>query len=449
MVMKKTLGIGFLILWLAAPAVSIAAGALPFELSEYAGRRSRLMAKIPDGIAVIWGAASGAQKNDFLYLCGVKVPRAVLIVDGVRKESHLFTSTTESYLRGEGLSPDLARDPKAATGAERVYPAEQLTSVLNRLAAQARVVYTPFRAEAAPAGAPSSGEWDGRLTFELQFVRHLRERFPHLEVRDANEILWDLRRIKTPAEIEVQRRAGRIGAQAMTEVLKAARPGMMEYELSALFEYACKREGAEDMAFDVIISSAENHPFLHYTAHDRKLVDGDFVVLDAGPKFRDYDVDITISFPVNGTFTPRQRQIYEACLEASKACLSLYKPGLSGYEVGEKARGVVGARGFELAKDAFAALRFFKEGGLTHYVGLATHDAGGADLSYGAPLKPGTVFASDIFAVFPTENLGVRVENTVLITETGSENLTSGIPREIGEIEDLMRKNAAGRAAKR
>ena len=404
------------------------------------------MAQIPDGIAVVWGSLSAPQRNDFLYLTGVKVPRAVLIVDGVRKESLLFMTTTESYLKGEGMSPELARDPKAATGIERVYPAEQFTSILNRLGTQAKVIYTPFRPENAASETASTGEWDGRLSRELQFVKLLRERFPQAEVRDCNEKLWDLRRIKTPAEVEVQRRAGKIGVQAMIEVLKAARPGQMEYELSALFEYACKREGAPEQAFNVIISSAENHPYLHYAAHNRKLADGDFVVFDAGPKFGDYDVDITISFPVNGTFSPRQRQVYEACLEVSKACLSLYKPGLSGYDIGEKAKDIIRAKGLDPAAGAFKDLRFFREGGITHYVGLATHDAGGADLNYGAPLKPGQVFACDVFAVWPAENLGVRVENTVLITESGSENLTAGIPREIAEIEALMKQSAAGRA---
>ncbi|MDP2916073.1 MAG: aminopeptidase P N-terminal domain-containing protein [Candidatus Aminicenantes bacterium] len=445
--MHKKLAVCLLVLALGGP--SVAAGVLPFEVSEYAGRRARFMAQIPDGIAVIWGSLAVPQNNDFLYLCGVKVPRAALIVDGVRKESLLFYTTTETYLKGEGMSPDLARDPKGATGVERAYPAEQLTAVLNRLGAQARVIYTPFRAENAASESASSGEWDGRLTRELQFVKLLRERFPQAEVRDCNEKLWDLRRIKTPAEIEVQRRSGRIGVQAMTEVLKAARPGQMEYELSALFEYVCKREGCPEQAFNVIISSAENHPYLHYAAHNRKLVDGDFVVFDAGPEFGDYDIDITISFPVNGVFSPRQRQIYQACLEVSQACLSLYRPGLSGYDIGEKAKEIIRGKGLDPTAGAFPQLRFFKEGGLTHYVGLATHDAGGADLNYGAPLKPGQVFASDLFAVWPGENLGVRVENTVLVTDTGCENLSAGIPRQIAEIEDLMRKSAAARTAKK
>jgi len=151
-------------------------------------------------------------------------------------------------------------------------------------------------------------------------------------------------------------------------------------------------------------------------------------------------VDFTVSFPINGKFTPRQRELYTACYEVSKACLSLYRPGISGYEVGEKVREILKRKGYDLEKDAFARLRFFKEGGLTHHVGLATHDAGGTDLDYGAPLKPGQVFASDVFAVFPDENLGVRVENTVLVTETGCENLTPDLPHDIAAIEALLKR---------
>ena len=379
----------------------------------------------------------------------MKVPRAVLIVDGVRKDSHIFYTTTENYLKGEGMSVDLARDPKAATGIEYCYRAEQFTAILTRLAAQSKVIYTPFRAEEASREVATNNEWDGRLTREQQFVKQLQSRFPQNEVRDCVETIWDLRRVKTPAEIEVLRKVGRIGAQAMIEVMKAAHPGQYEYELSSLFEYANKRAGCRNLAFDTIISSAENHPYLHYAQHNRLLVDGDFLVLDAGPELDDYDTDITISFPINGRFTPRQREIYEACKEVSKACLSLYRPGITGLQVGEKVGSCCKQKGYDLTKDAFTRLRFFKEGGVTHYVGLATHDAGGSDMPKNLPFKPGHVFACDVYAVFPGENLGVRVENTVLITETGCENLTPGIPREISEIEALMRNNAAGKPAKK
>lgn len=425
------------------------AGPLAFGASEYAARRARLMAQIPDGIAIFWGAPAAPQNNEFIYLCGVKVPRAMLIIDGVRKESALFYTTTENYLRGEGMSIELARDPKAATGVENYYGADRFTAVLNELARQTKVIYTPFRAEQVSREVATNNEWDGRLTRERQFVTLLKERYPQVEVRDCSEKIWDLRRIKTQAEIEVMRKVGHIGAKAMIEVMKAAHPGQYEYELSSLFEYAAKREGCPDLAFETIISSAENHAYLHYSQHNRMLEDGDFLVVDAGPELEDYDTDISISFPVNGKFTPRQREIYEACSEVSKACLSLYRPGLTGYDVGAKVREILRQKGYDLTKDVFTRLSFFKEGGITHYVGLATHDAGGSDMPKDTPLKPGHVFACDVFAVFPGENLGVRVENTVLITESGCENLTPGIPRSIAEIEHLMTNKAAGKAIRK
>jgi len=443
--MKKAVGAFFLCLLTGIWLPAAGPGALTFDKAEYAARRAKLMAQIPDGIAVIWGALALPQSNDFNYLCGVKVPRAVLIVDGIRKESHIFYTTTENYLKGEGMSVELARDPKGATGVENHYRADQFATVLNQLASQSKVIYTPFRAEEASREVAANNEWDGRLTREQQFVKNLKERFPQAEVRDCINMLWDLRRIKTPAEIEIMRKAGKIGAQAMVEVMKAARPGKYEYELSALFQYANLRAGCPNLAFATIISSAENHPYLHYAKHDRLLVDGDFLVLDSGPELDDYDIDITISFPINGKFSPRQREIYEACKEVSQASLSLYKPGVTALEVGAKVREMLQKKGFDLTKDAFTRLSFFKEGGVTHYVGLATHDAGGSDMPKNIPFKPGHVFASDVYAVFPGENLGVRVENTVLITETGCENLTPGIPREIAGIEALMQKNAGSK----
>jgi Xaa-Pro aminopeptidase len=225
----------------------------------------------------------------------------------------------------------------------------------------------------------------------------------------------------------------------MIEIMKVGHPGQYEYELSSLFEYTCKRKGCRELAFNVIISSAENHPYLHYAQHNRLLSDGDFLVVDAGPKVQDYCMDISISFPINGTFSPRQREIYQACLEVSKGCLALYKPGITGYQIGTQVREMLKQKGYGLLTDAFTRLRFFKEGGLTHYVGLATHDAGGRDLDPGRILKPGMVFACDVFATFPGEDLGVRVENTVLITEKGCEILNPGIPREIEDIEALMK----------
>jgi Xaa-Pro aminopeptidase len=434
------------LLFLAASAFG---NPLTFETSEYAARRAKLMDKIPDGAAVIPGARPPAgyfpfvQSNDFLYLCGIEAPNAVLVVDGKRRESVLFMTLTERAARNDGLPLELARDPVAVTGLERVLPADQLTGFLGRLAAQGHVLYAPFMPEELARECSTekwrilqtamvADPWDGRLTREAQFVKLLGERFPAAAVKDCSSMIWELRTIKSPAEIEVLRKCAAIAVEAFREVLQAVRPGMPEYELAALFEYHCKKAGARDLAYYIILSSAENHPYVHYYKHDRVLQDGDFVVMDAGPDLHGYDIDITISFPANGTFTPRQREIYEACLAVHEANLSLYRPGLTLEAVRKGVEGILKKRGFDLKKDAFRQLR----GGFGHYVGLAVHDVGGSP----SVLRPGMVFANEPMALYPDENLGVRVENTVLITESGCENLTDGIPRTVKDIEAFMKK---------
>lgn len=421
-----------------AVGVQEGAGALTFDPFEYAGRRARFMEQIGDGVAVLLGSLSGRQNNEIRYYSGVDVPGTILVMDGLRGESTLFYSTTERYLRGENLDPALATDPVKATGVEKHYPADEFTGVFSRLAASAEVVHTPFRSEVSEREVSTESEWDGRRTRRQRFVAVLKERFPGTRVEDCAETIWEQRRIKTAAEVEAIRRAGRIGASAMVEVLRAARPGMYEYELSALYEYVCKRQGARELAFDTIISSAENHPYLHYAGYDRHLVEGDFLVFDAAPRWQDYCMDTTISFPIDGRFSPRQREIYTACLEISKGCLARYRPGITGFEIGEQVRGELEERGYDLSGSAFTRMRFFDEGGITHHVGLETHDAGGSDLPPDRPLEEGMVFACDVFGTWPDEELGVRVENTVLVTADGCEVLNPGVPREIEEIERLL-----------
>ena len=450
--MKKKLSLVLAFFCLAFMDRPAAAAGLQFEKSEYAARRKSLMAKIPDGAAIILGAQpiTGynpyVQNNDMMYLCGVEIPNAVLIIDGKSQTSTLFFTISERGALGEGISLDLVKNPKEVTGIENVLPIEQFSSYLSRISSQLPVLYTSFKPEELARECSNekfgtlfsnmlTNIWDGRLTRELQFVQNLKTRFPHVAIKDSCPMIWDLRSIKTPAEIEVLRKCGALGALAATEMMKASRAGVYEYELSAIYEYYCRKAGA-DIAYNVIISSAENHPYLHYYKHDRKLVDGDFLVVDAGPDLGYYDVDISLSFPANGKFTPRQREIYQDALAVQKECLSLYRPGITADEVHAKVVENLTKKGFNMSKDVFKIRSM--QNGISHNVGLAVHDVVGA--SGRGALKAGQVFACDIYAVFPDENLGVRVEDTVVITETGCEVLTKGIPREIPEIEALMKK---------
>jgi Xaa-Pro aminopeptidase len=453
--MKKTcllsMGLIFLILF-SMPALG---KGLVFEKSEYEARRAKLMEKIPDGISIIWGSrhvtgySRYVQNNDFYYFTGVDIPNSVLIIDGIRKECLLFFTISERSARGEGISLELVKNPREFTGIKKYYPYEQFSGTLSRLSSRTEVFYTSFLPEELARECSAEkmntlrrdlifNEWDGRLTRELQFVKLLKDRFPQVEVKDCSSMIWDLRIIKTPAEIAHLRKVGRIGVKAHIEMIKTTRAGMYEYEVASVFDFMCKRQGARDLAYNVIISSADNHPYLHYYKHDRLLEDGDFLVVDAGPDLDYYDVDITVSYPVNGRFTPRQREIYEACNEIEKACFKFYKPGVTRKEIGALAKQYLIEKGINLSTDVYKAMsRHLENGGISHYVGMAVHDVGGSPRG---PLKTGMVIALDIYAVFPNEDMGVRVEDTVLITETGCENLTPGLPREIDEIESLMKK---------
>ena len=439
-----------LALALSLPAPVSAAGPLLFDKAEYAARRAKLVEKIPDGVAVLLGATPTTggeffQNNDMMYFTGVEIPNAALIIDGRSKTSTLFFTISDSGARNEGINLDLVHNAAALTGIERVAPIDQFTPALSRLAGSGAVVYTSFKPEELTREASAEklatlqnsmtlNLWDGRLTRELQFVKHLRERFPQATVKDASPFIWELRAIKSAAEIEHLRKVGRLGVEAHKAMLKATRVGAPEYEMSAAFEYAIRKAGARDVAYNVIISSDENHPYLHYYRHDRILADGDFIVVDAGPNLDYYVVDISASYPANGRFTSRQREIYEAAQAIEEACMQVYRPGIEAKDVQPLVLEILKKKGFNIDKDLFRIRTM--QTGISHNVGMATHDVSAGPRG---PLKPGMVFACDIYAVFADEKLGVRVEDTIVITETGCENLTPGLPRTVAEIEAFMK----------
>jgi len=430
--------------------------ALTFEAGEYAARRARFMEKIPDGAAVILGASAPAadvafrQGHDFAYLAGAPVPNACLVVDALRKESVLFFTMTEKDAEAEGIPRDFVRDPKAFTGIERVLPADQLGPFLAGLCQRTKTIYTMFRPE--ELGPENSNEkfnalqrtmtlnpWDGRLTRELQFVRQLRDRFPQVEVKDCSALLWELRKIKSAAEIGVLRRAAAAGVKAHRALIRSTRPGVPEKSLAAVFEFVCGLEGAAGQAYSPIIMSGRNHAYGHYHAYDRVLRAGDFVILDAGPDCADYHADISTSFPASGTFSARQKELYEIALAVHDACLENYRPGISFKQVGEKVAAAIREKGLDAYARDFAGI--VRSGGYNHMIGLATHDVTGRFAGPDEVLAPGMVFACDIQLFRLEEEIGIRIEDTIAVTESACENLSSGLPRTAAEIEALMKED--------
>lgn len=438
----------------AAPAAGAAAA--PYDRAEYAGRRARLMEQIPDGAAIFLGAATPhgdvafRQGHDFFYFTGIEIPDAYLVIDASRRESVLFFTMNEREADGLGIPVELARAPAAYTGIERVLPADQFGTYLATLSHRTRTLYTMYKPE--ELGPENSNEkfnalqksmtmnpWDGRLTRELQFVRQLKDRLPHAEVRDCSALVWNLRKYKSPAELALMREAGRIAVAAHIAVMQSTRPAVSEQALSAVFEFVTRREGAQGLAYMTIIMSGKNHAYGHYHAYDRVLEAGDFLILDAGPDYENYHVDVSTSFPASGTFTPRQRELYEAALAVSEACKAAYRPGITFKEVGQRVDALLKARGLERFAQQFRGI--VRLGGYNHSIGMATHDVMGSFAGPDEVLAPGFVFACDIQLFSLEEEIGIRIEDTIAITDTGYENLSPGLPRTVDEIEALQKKD--------
>lgn len=431
----------------------VLAGSL-VENAEYAARRQRLMDEIAGGVAIIPGATSSIsgdqffQSNDFFYFTGIEAPNAWLVVNGISRESTLFLTLDEHDARGEGIPPALVLDPEEYTGIEGALPVEEMQDFLADLAREVGVFYLSHRPEELPGmntnevfGAlqrvMTENPLDGRLTRELQLVNRLEEHYPGIEIRDCFRTIQLLRKVKSPAEVALVREAARIGVQAHLEFIRGTEVGMPERALAALFEFVSKREGAQGLAYETIIMSGEHHPWGHYHRYDRTLEDGDFIILDAGPDFAYYNADISTSFPANGRFTAEQRDLYEMGLGIRQVCLDNYRAGTTFSAVGEQVRAWLTENGFDASESRFRGL--IRWGCYNHPIGLATHDVMASMTGPDEPLEPGFIFACDI-NMPESETMGIRIEDTVVITEDGYENLSVGLPRTVEEIEVFMRE---------
>jgi len=429
---------------------------LHFEKAEYSQRREKLMDKIPDGIAILRGSSlpngysQYYQYNNLMYFSGLEIPDIVLVVDGVDRSSTLFFTITDDEAKDEGIPLELVNKPGKFNGIENKLPIGDLSSWLESRLKKVNVIYTPFTSGELPGDvsrektrsvkkSTMENEWDGRLTRELQFVEKLKERFPGVEVKDCFNEISDLRKIKSKAEIEVLKEAGRIGVVAHKEFIKATAVNVREIDLANLFGYTCRKEGAQGLAYNTIIMSGENMPYGHYHRYNRTLLDGDFIVLDAGPDYKYYDVDFSTSFPANGKFSPRQKELYELAEEIRKVCIKSYKPGITLGDVGQEVRKYLVENGYDPEERRFQG--FIRYGGYNHSVGMAVHDGMGSWNGPEEVLQPGFVFACDINMNYRDLNICIRLEDTVVITDDGCIVFSDGLPRSVEEIEELMNQN--------
>src|SRR5262245_21811184 len=432
-----------------------------FPPEEFAARRARVMAQIGAGVAIVQGATERPgeqplrQNNQFFYLTGVVEPRAILVIDGKAKRSTIYLyggAERRERMFGSAMVPGDAA--VAATGIEAALPREEFAKAVEAFAGEGRVIYTPFRPEtlgnasssdaAASAKATREDPWDGRPSREEVFIQKLRALAPQVNVQNLDPILDAMRAFKSPREIAVIRDATRIIGLAIMEAIREARPGLYEYELQAPAEFIFKKYGSQGAAYFALIATGRNTLYSHYHKNTAKLQDGDLVQFDYAPDYRYYVSDVTRVFPANGKFTPRQREFYTIYLRLYQSLMTSIKvharPGDIIKEAVAKMDAVMADFKFADPKIKEAATRFVdryrtsKANSLGHTIGMEVHDVRLPTET----LEPGQLFTIEPAMTIPDEHIGARLEDVILITETGYENLSAFVPVEIAEIEKLM-----------
>jgi Xaa-Pro aminopeptidase len=439
-----------------------------FPKEEFAARRAKVIDAIgKDAVALIQGAglpdsyARFRQANDFYYLCGVETPNAYLLIDGQSRRTTLYLPhRNERRERSEGkvLSAEDAEFAVKLTGVDAVAGTDLLGESLARYggAGATRALYTPLApaeglsvSRSAPlqaVGQAAADPFDGRPSREGVLVRSLRERFPWLEIRNLTPTLDAARLIKSPREIALVKRATRLACLAILEAMRSTEPGLYEHELDGVSRFVFYRHGAQGEAYNSLVASGENAWYPHYASGKRRMQDGEMLLMDHAPDFGYYMSDVTRMWPVNGRFSPEQRELYGFYLATYRAILKAIRPGPTRQAVMEQAASemdrILAATRFSKPAHAQAAKAFVeayhesaKRGGLGHWVGMSTHDVG-----QDAVLRPGMVFTIEPQFRVPEEKGYWRLEDLIVIGETQAEVVSEWLPMEIEAIEEVMRE---------
>jgi Xaa-Pro aminopeptidase len=446
-----------------------AAGSVSAQEGEFAARRSAVFEAIGDkAVALIQGAPSPKayvrfrQSNDFYYLCGVESPHAYLLLDGSRRRATVYLprrNEARERMDGKTLSAEDAEAVRKLSGVEAVESLEALGHDLARFArsSSVRTVFVPFSpAEGLSAtrdiahralGDILADPWDGHLARESHFIQLLRTRLPELEVRDLSPALDRMRLIKSRHEIELIRRATQLSGMALIEGMRSTRPGMMEYEIEAIARFVFTRHGAQGEAYHSLVASGPNAWFPHYHASKRRMEDGELLLVDVAPDYGYYVSDVTRMWPVNGRFSREQKELYNFYLACYRAILGEIRPGLTAAAIMQSAAGkmetILSAARFTRPHHAKAAQEFVQSyrrsaasptASLGHWVGMAAHDVGSST----GPLRPGMVFTIEPQLRVPEEQVYIRLEDLIIVTETGIEIASSFVPLDPDEIEKVM-----------
>jgi len=425
------------------------AGPVPVE--RLAARREALAQRLGTGVAVLRSGMERSiegsypqdsdyrEDNDFFYLTGVEVPNAWLVLTargGALAGTVLYLpprDTVSHYRSEQWVGPQLTPGPEATarTGIQDVRSADQVGNELPAL------VYAPGSPALQGSLFVRPGPGQGETPFLKDTIIGRSPAGAGLRVADLAGPLAQLRLVKDADELARLRKAIAITTEAQRDAMRQVEPGMYEYQTEAVIEYVFRRSGAERLGFPSIVGSGPNSTLLHYDKNRRRIESGDLVVMDIGAEYGYYTADITRTVPASGTFTPRQRAIYELVLGAQQAAINAVRPGIAVQRLDQVAREYLRANSGALCGKVTCD-RYFVHG-LSHWLGMDVHDVGRID----TPLAAGMVLTIEPGVYISAEQLGVRIEDDVLVTADGHEVLSAGAPKLPDAIETLMREAAS------
>ena len=437
--MLRPSGSAFLFCLLVAAPLAAQAGspAGPVPVARLSARRAALLDLIGNGIAIVRSADERSiegdypqdsdfrQDNDFFYLTGLETAGSWLVLiahDSLPDETILYIPARDS-LQEAWTGPTLGPGTEATsqTGIADTRPSRSAKKEVQELVSTpGTIIYYPRY----------GGQRDSTFMRQLGLNDSLGQA---LTKRNLRSLIASLRLIKDDDEIARMRRAIDITAEAEREAMKAARPGMWEYELEALIEYTFRRHGAERVGFPSIVGTGINSTTLHYDKGRRQSQAGDLVVIDIGAEYGYYSADVTRTVPISGRYTPRQRALYDLVLGSQQVAIDSVRPGVTIGQLNGIARTYMREHSGDLCGKG-SCDRYFIHG-LSHWLGMDVHDVG----DYSKKLVPGMVLTVEPGIYIPAEKTGIRIEDDVLVTATGYDLLSKGAPRSAAEIEGLMR----------
>lgn len=417
----------------------------------FARNRQRFCKKLkPNSIAVFNSndfmptSADGThpfiQQTDIFYLSGIDQEETILVMcpdtpEKKQKEILFIKETNEQIATWEGQKYT-KEQVQGISGIKTIHWTSELNTILRPLIVQSENIYLNTNEHLRAAVAVE--------TRDMRFLKWCRQIFPLHNYERLAPIMHDLRAVKSPLEIELIKEACGITEKAFRRLLGFIRPGVWEYEIEAEIVYEFMRNRSEGAAFETIVASGIDSCTLHYVKNDKQCNEGDLVLIDFGAAYANYVSDVTRTLPVNGKFSKRQKEVYNAVLKIQKAAIQMLKPGNALEKYQEDVARLMEAELIRLgvlkkaeikkqSEDSPLYKKFFPHG-TSHHLGLDVHDYGDKYRKF----EPGMVLTCEPGIYIRDEAIGVRIENDILITKKGSVDLTQAIPREVDEIEELM-----------